>query len=134
MYFPLESPLRPQIGILTSDLLSLSCDVHLQDSFKTQLLFLASVHVRLRVLELWGKPLIRDTIGAAEGILSAAGQTAWLADVGVGTFLPFFVLEEEAGKGFALFGVGEQQLLAWVGPSPGDFDLLHHDGPIGIVH
>lgn len=92
------------------------------------------MHVRLCVLELWGKPLIRDTIGAAEGILSAAGQTAWLAHVGVGTFLPFFVLEEEAGKGFALFGVGEQQLLAWVGPGPGDFDLLHHDGPIAIVH
>lgn len=103
-------------------------------SFKTQLLFLASVHVRLRVLELWGKPLIRDTIGAAEGILSAAGQTAWLAEVGVGTFLPFFVLEEEAGKGFALFRAGEQQLLAWVGPGPGDFVLLHRDGPIAIVH
>lgn len=29
---------------------------------KTQLLFLASAHVRLRVLELWGKPLIRHTI------------------------------------------------------------------------
>lgn len=105
--------------------------------FKTQLLFLASVHTCLRVLELWGKPLIRDTIGAAEGVLSAAGQTAWLfpaaCDVCVGTFSPLFVLEEEAGKGRALFGVGEQQLLAGVGPGPGAFDLLYPDGPIGVV-
>lgn len=41
------------------------------------------------------------------------------SSVCVGTFLPFFVLEEEAGKGLTLFRVGEQQLLAWVGPGWG---------------
>lgn len=45
---------------------------------------------------------------------SVAGSSG----VCVGTFLPFFVLEEEeAGKGLALFR--ERQQLAWVGPGLG---------------
>lgn len=63
----------------------------------------------------------RTAAGTAEGFLSAAGQTAWLvpAAFALGPSLPLFVLEEEAGKGLALFTVGEQQLLAWVGPGWG---------------
>lgn len=57
------------------------------------------------MLELWGKPLIRDTIVPLEGI--------WLLPA-----FAFFVLEEETGKGLGLFRAGDQ-LLPWVGPGWG---------------
>ena len=90
---------------------------------KTQLLFLVNVHMCLCVLELWGKALIRHTIVPQpvrrRGFCCWPDSVAGSSGVCVETFLPFFVLEEEAGKGLTLFRVGEQQLLAWVGPGWG---------------